>query len=70
MNNKHDDWDYEAAEVRPGRNDPSTVYSVRFPKAEIAAIRAAARAAGVSRSEFIRAAAREKSSHADHRARL
>ncbi len=60
MNTKHDDWDYENAEVKPGRNGPSAVYSVRFPKAEIAAIRAAAKVAGVSTSEFIREAAREK----------
>ena len=60
MSTKHDDWDYENAEVRPGRKNPSAVYSVRFPKAEIAAIRAAAKAAGMSTSEFIREAAREK----------
>ena len=60
MNTKHDDWDYENAEVKPGRKNPSAVYSVRFPKAEIAAIRAAAKVAGVSTSEFIREAAREK----------
>ena len=60
MNTKHDDWDYENAEVKPGRNRPSAVYSVRFPKAEISAIRAAAKVAGMNTSEFIREAAREK----------
>lgn len=60
MSSKHDDWDYENPEVKPGRKNPSTVYSVRFPKAEMAAVRAAARAAGMTTSEFIREAAREK----------
>ena len=60
MSRKHDEWDYENAEVRPGRKSPSAVYSVRFPKAEISAIRAAAKAAGMTTSEFIREAAREK----------
>ncbi len=60
MSTKHDDWDYENAEVRPGRKNPSAVYSVRFPKPEISAIRAAAKAAGMTTSEFIREAAREK----------
>lgn len=60
MSEKHEDWDYENPEVKPGRKNPSAVYSVRFPKAEIAAIRAAAKAAGMTTSEFIREAAREK----------
>lgn len=60
MSEKHGDWDYENAEVKPGRKNPSAVYSVRFPKAEISAIRAAAKAAGMTTSEFIREAAREK----------
>ena len=60
MSSKHDDWDYENAEVKPGRESPGVVYSVRFPKTEIAAIRAAAKAQGLSTSEFIRDAARQK----------
>jgi len=60
MSEKQEEWDYENAEVRPGRKNPSAVYSVRFPKAEIAAIRSAAKAAGMTTSEFIREAAREK----------
>ena len=60
MSDKHEEWDYENAEVKPGRKNPSAVYSVRFPKAEITAIRAAAKAAGMTPSEFIREAAREK----------
>ena len=70
MSKKHDEWDYENAEVRPGRKNPSAVYSVRFPKAEIAAIRAAASAAGVSTAEFIRRAAWEKASQTEHSDRL
>ena len=60
MTNWNDDWDYENAEVHHGRTKPSAVYSVRFPKAEIVDIRAAAKAARVTTSEFIRRAAREK----------
>ncbi|MDE2934787.1 MAG: DUF6290 family protein [Chloroflexota bacterium] len=60
MSEKHEGWDYENADVKPGRKNPSAVYSVRFPKSEIAAIRAAAKAAGMTTSEFIREAAREK----------
>lgn len=64
MSDTHAEWDYENAEVKPGRKNPSAVYSVRFPKAEITAIRAAAKAAGMTTSEFIREAAREKSGRA------
>ena len=60
MTTSSDDWDYENPEVHHGRAEPSAVYTLRFPKAEIVAIRAAAKAAGVSTSEFIRRAAREK----------
>lgn len=70
MNDRHDDWDYEHAEVRPGRTNPASVYSVRFPKAEIAAIRAAAKAAGMTTTEFIREAAREKAPPPPARPRL
>lgn len=62
MTNKHDEWDYEDAELHTGLTSPTAVYSIRFPKAEITAIRAAARVAGVTTSEFIRRAAREKAS--------
>ena len=60
MSEKHEEGDYENPKVKPGRKNPSAVYSVRFPKVEIAAIRAAAKAAGMTTSEFIREAAREK----------
>ena len=70
MSNKHDDWDYENAEVKPGRESPGAVYSVRFPKAEIAAIRAVAKAQGLSTPDFIRDAAMEKASHTERTARL
>ena len=70
MSDTHDDWDYENTEVQPGRENPSVVYSVRFPKTEISAIRGAARAAGMSTTEFIREAAREKAAHAEGSLRL
>lgn len=70
MSKKHDEWDYENAEVRPGRKNRSAVYSVRFPKAEIAAIRAAASAAGVSTAEFILRAAWEKAAQTERSDRL
>ncbi len=70
MSDKHDDWDYENAEVKSGRKNPSAVYSIRFPKAEIATIRVAARAADMSTAEFIRKAAWEKAAHAEGSPRL
>ncbi len=60
MSEKHSDWDYENAEVHEGNPNPSSVYSVRFPKQEMRAIRAAAKLAGISTSAFIREAACEK----------
>ena len=55
-----DEWDYENGQVQPGRSLAAVVYSVRFPKGELEALRRAAAAAGVSVSEFIRDATREK----------
>lgn len=60
MTSRHDDWDYENAKVHAGRTHPAAVHSIRFPKAEIAATRAATKTAGMTTSEFIRQAAREK----------
>lgn len=70
MSSNHEVWDYENAEVKPGRENPSAVYSIRFPKTEITAIRTAARAAGMTTSEFIRDAAREKASRTERIDRL
>lgn len=53
----HNEWDYENAEVREAKGNATSVYSVRFTRAEIAHIRRAARAAGRPTSEFIRTGA-------------
>lgn len=54
---KHDQWDYETATVRPPARAPKAVFSIRVDAREMSAIRRAARAAGVTTSEFIRSAA-------------
>lgn len=54
---KHDDWDYETAEVHEAEREVKSVYSLRFSATEIAAIREAAKREGVTTSEFIRTAA-------------
>lgn len=57
---KHEEWDYENAEVHEPEREVKSVYSLRFTAGEIADIRAAARREGVSTSEFIRTAARTR----------
>ena len=57
---KHEDWDYENAEVHEPEREVMSVYSLRFTSTEIADIRAAARQEGVTTSEFIRSAARSR----------
>lgn len=57
---KHDEWDYENAEVNEPEREVKSVYSLRFTAGEIADIRAAAKREGVTTSEFIRTAARTR----------
>ncbi len=57
---KHDDWDYEDAEVHEPEREVKSVYSLRFSAGEIAEIREAAKREGVTTSEFIRTAARSR----------
>ena len=57
---KHDDWDYENAEVQEAERKVMSVYSLRFTSREIADIRVAAKREGVTTSEFIRTAARSR----------
>ena len=40
---KHDDWDYENAEVHEAEREVKSVYSLRFSATEIAEIREAAK---------------------------
>ena len=54
---KHDDWDYENAEVHEPEREVKSVYSLRFSATEIGEIRAAAKREGVTTSEFIRTGA-------------
>ena len=56
----HEDWDYENAIVLPGRKKRTSIFSVRFPTPELNAARRAARALGISTSEFIQEAVAEK----------
>lgn len=57
---KHDDWDFENAELHEPEREVKSVYSLRFSATEIADIREAAKREGVTTSEFIRTAARSR----------
>ena len=54
-----EEWDYENVKVHEPK-ESSSVYSVRFRSSELRLLREAAREAGVSTGEFIRAAALDR----------
>lgn len=60
----HEEFDYENMEVQVREPRASTVYSVRFSRAEIGQIRAAAASVHQTTSEFIRRSAlKEATNH-------
>lgn len=60
MNDAPDDWDLETATVQQARRPATSAFSVRLNREELAALRKAAKAAGIAAGEFIRRAALEK----------
>ncbi len=60
MSDAQDDWDLESATLQQARRPATSAFSVRLNREELAALRAAAKAAGMTTGEFIRNAALEK----------
>ncbi|HLH24656.1 MAG TPA: hypothetical protein VK066_19215 [Chloroflexota bacterium] len=50
-------WDWEKGETHPGESDPTMELVVSFSRADLRAVAAAARRAGLNSAQFVRRAA-------------